>query len=176
MEIFLIILLVIAIIYIYLQKQQKTTNTTPEGEIDKAAQERIYPYAKKMLLTKAEYSFYKILKEICDKNELLICPKVRMEDFLEVTDKQNYMKYRGYIKSRHIDFMLCDSNLRIIAGLELDDNSHKKSNVQEKDDFKNNVFKTVGLPLFRVKMSEGAYKDQLEKIIQEIKKPVQSED
>ena len=81
------------------------------------------------------------------------------------------MKYRGYIKSRHIDFMLCDSDLRIIAGLELDDNSHKKTTVQEKDDFKNNVFKTVNIPLYRVKMSEGAYKDQLERIMWEIVKP-----
>ena len=166
MEIFLIVLLIIAAAYILLQKkQQAPTESNPEQPV----KERVYPYAKKMLLTKAEYSFYKILKEICDQNDLLICPKVRMEDFLEVTDKQNYMKYRGYIKSRHIDFMLCDSNLRIIAGLELDDNSHKKNNVQEKDDFKNNVFKTVGLPLFRVKMADGVYKDQLEKIVLEIK-------
>lgn len=168
MDIILIILLIIAVLYIV---QQKKTQAASEATTEKPVKERVYPYARKMLLTKAEYSFYKILKEICDQNKILICPKVRMEDFLEVTDKKNYMKYRGYIKSRHIDFMLCDSDLRIIAGLELDDNSHKKSNVQEKDDFKNNVFKTVNIPLYRVKMSDGSYKDRLEKIMLELIKP-----
>lgn len=172
MDIILILLLVAAVVYILLQKKQQAT-AEPNPNPEKPVQERVYPYAKKMLLTKAEYSFYKILKQVCDQNHLLICPKVRMEDFLEVTDKKNYMKYRGYIKSRHIDFMLCNSDLRIIAGLELDDNSHKKSNIQETDDFKNNVFKRVGLPLYRIKMSDGAYKDQLEKIMLEIKKPEQ---
>ena len=63
---------------------------------------QILPYEKKFLLTKAEYAFYQILKKECDKNNLLICPKVRLEGFITVTDKEHYSKYRGYIKSRHI--------------------------------------------------------------------------
>ncbi|MDE7211838.1 MAG: DUF2726 domain-containing protein, partial [Lachnospiraceae bacterium] len=34
------------------------------------------------------------------------------------------MKYRGYIKSRHVDFLICDSALHILAALELNDPSH----------------------------------------------------
>lgn len=168
------IIAIAVIIYILMKefdwqpKKKETQAPKSEWKLVKVEEARKYPYAEKMLLTRTEYGFYKILKEVCDQNKMLICPKVRMEDFLEVTDKQNYMKYRGYIKSRHIDFMLCDSSLRIIAGLELDDNTHKKSSAQETDDFKNNVFKTVGIPLYRVKTYSGTYKEQLEKIMAEL--------
>lgn len=129
-----------------------------------------YPYEKKMLLTKTEYVFYNILKRKCDENNLLICPKVRMEDFINVTDKKNIFKYRNYIKSRHIDFMICDNKLRLLAGLELDDSSHQNKDAADIDEFKNKVFKAIQIPLFRVKISQGDYGTQLNKIIDEIHK------
>lgn len=129
-----------------------------------------YPYEKKMLLTKTEYAFYNILKRKCDENNLLICPKVRMEDFLNVTDRKNVLKYRGYIRSRHIDFMICDDKLRLLAGLELDDSSHQNKDAAAVDEFKNKVFETIQMPFFRVKTSQGAYESQLKKIIFEINK------
>lgn len=142
-------------------------------EKDKAESCKIFPYAPKNLLTKAEYSFYNILKNKCDANNLLICPKVRMEDFINVTDKQNYMKYRGYIKSRHIDFILCDNKLHILAGIELDDNSHNQKKTKETDEFKNQVFNKINLSLYRIKMSDGKYEEQIDNIINALlsKKP-----
>lgn len=127
-----------------------------------------YPYEKDFLLTKAEYAFYKALQPKCQEKNILICPKVRMEDFIKVTTKNDYMKYRGYIKSRHVDFLLCDINLHIIAGIELDDNSHNSEKAKSVDNFKDNVFKTIKLPLYRIKMSEGNYEQKIVKIIQDI--------
>ena len=126
----------------------------------------ILPYEKKMLLTKTEYGFWKCLKQKCDEKGFIICPKVRMEDFLSVTvkDKKQLMKYRGYIKSRHIDFMICDSALHILAGLELDDRSHNSVNAQKTDLFKNQVFTVIGLPLFRVIIGGESYETQLNRI------------
>lgn len=126
----------------------------------------ILPYEKKMLLTKTEYGFWKCLKQKCDEKGFIICPKVRMEDFLSVTvkDKKQLMKYRGYIKSRHIDFMICDSALHILAGLELDDRSHNSANAQKTDLFKNQVFTVIGLPLFRVIIGGESYETQLTRI------------
>ena len=126
----------------------------------------ILPYEKKMLLTKTEYGFWKCLKQKCDEKGFIICPKVRMEDFLSVTvkDKKQLMKYRGYIKSRHIDFMICDSALHILAGLELDDRSHNSASAQKTDLFKNQVFTVIGLPLFRVIIGGESYETQLNRI------------
>lgn len=170
-----LLLLIIAILLIILHQKTKTqTNQQQTETTETPNQETLYPYAKKHLLSKAEYAFYQVLKTECDKYNLLICPKVRMEDFINVTDKQNYTKYRGYIKSRHIDFLLCDTKLQIIGAIELDDNSHTTEKAQKTDELKNNIFKAISLPLFRVKMSDGAYQAQIDNIIKNLNAQVKA--
>ncbi len=127
-----------------------------------------YPYKSKMLLTKTEYAFYQILKTECDQNNMLICPKVRMEDFIETTTSEEKQKYRNYIKSRHIDFIICDSKLHILAGIELDDYSHNNTKAQKKDEFKNDVFKTINIPLYRIKTEKNEYINRIKEIINEL--------
>jgi len=127
-----------------------------------------YPYEKKMLLTAVEYRFYRILKEQCDRYHLLICPKVRMEDFLSVTDRRNVYKYRGYIKSRHIDFILCDSDLHMLAGLELDDPSHNSPAAGKADIFKDCVFRKIGVPLYRIPTEPKLYKARIKEMIHDL--------
>lgn len=130
--------------------------------------EKNYPYEKKLLLTATEYRFYKVLKERCDRYRLLICPKVRMEDFLYVTDRRNIYKYRGYIKSRHIDFILCDQDLHMLAGLELDDPSHAAREAERADAFKNNVFKKIGIPLYRIPTEPGQYRRRIDEMLRDL--------
>ncbi len=125
------------------------------------------PYVRKMLLTKTEYTFYKILKTQCDAANLLICPKVRLEDLIEVKDNNNKSKWRGYIKSRHVDFIITDAKLNIKAAIELDDKSHNSSRAQNTDNFKNNLFKTIAIPLFRIKTGQE-YNEAITHIIKEI--------
>lgn len=134
-------------------------------------------YEKKMLLTKPEYYFWKKLKTKCDEKNIIICPKVRMEDFtgIKTNDKATRQKYRGYIKSRHIDFILCDSNLNMIAGIELDDNSHKQSNAQKVDSLKNDVFEAINIPLFRVKTNSKTYDEEINEILRQLFKETVSE-
>lgn len=147
---------------------QKATSSTV---LQKTAEgEKKYPYEKKMLLTKTEYAFYVLLKKECDKNNFLICPKVRMEDFLTVTDPDKN-KYRGYIKSRHIDFIICNSKLYLLAGIELDDPSHYNISSAEIDLMKDKIFEKIKLPLFRVTVS-GTYEEQIAHIMDCIKNPV----
>lgn len=136
------------------------------------------PYSKKNLLTPTEYRFWTELKAVCDTKSFLICPKVRMEDFIQVnlssyTEKQ---RYRGKIKSRHIDFMLCDNKLKILAGIELDDKSHNKEEAQKNDEFKNQVFFNLGLPLYRVKVKSENYAAEIEQIMNDIEKSKKTTD
>lgn len=60
------------------------------------------------------------------------------------------MKYRGYIKSRHIDFIICDKNLHILFGLELDDKTHSYNKAKKADNFKDELFKIIQIPLERL--------------------------
>lgn len=128
----------------------------------------VLPYKRKMLLTKTEYTFFKILKPICDAADYMICPKVRLEDLADVTDRQNILKWRGYIKSRHIDFLLTDNRLNVLAAIELDDSSHNSDKAQKTDEFKNNFFVKIGIPLFRIRTGQD-YDEAIGNIIKGLK-------
>ena len=132
---------------------------------------RKLPYRYRPILTKNEYPFWKALHKKMDKCGVIVCPKVRMEDFLSVTAKKNNsrLSFRGRIKSRHIDFILCDKNMNMLAGLELDDNSHKYSVSQiEGDKFKNAVFKAIDKPLYRITVSKN-YEEAIDELISKMK-------
>lgn len=126
-----------------------------------------YPYKSKLLLTKTEYAFFKELKKITDEKQYMICPKVRLEDFIEVTNKSELLKYRGYIKSRHIDFLICDKNLHILFAIELDDYTHNTDKAKETDEFKNKLFDKIGIKLYRIRVNNN-YTETIENIFKNI--------
>ena len=159
----MILYIVIAVLIVYIVYSQFFNKKMDGAPSEPKTAVQVYPYERKNLLSKTEYAFFKVLSDFCEKNDLLFCPKVRMEDFLSVTDKQNYTKYRGYIKSRHIDFLVCDRSLHILCGIELDDKSHDTEKAQNTDAFKNKVFEQIGLPLFRIRTTSN-YQSELEKI------------
>lgn len=140
----------------------KETEETSKEEIGSL------PYQRKMLLTSYEYKLYKLLKPLADKNNLHIMSKVRIIDFISV--KRGMTKNEAYsyickIKQSHIDFLVCNpENLYPLAAIELDDNTHQSLKAQEKDKFKDEVFKSAGIKLYRIKNIN----DDLEKIINEI--------
>lgn len=115
------------------------------------------PYKKKFLLTKNEWAFYKDLKKVTDKYNLHILSKIRLADLVEVKsglDNKTRMKYFGKIKSKHIDFALCNpENLSILLLIELDDSSHDRSDRMERDSFVENLFQETGYKLLRVRSS-----------------------
>lgn len=136
------------------------------GFSDVETKTKCLPYVKRDLLTKTEHDFWVKLKEQCNARGIIICPKVRMEDFIgiEPNNKQKE-SWRGKIKSRHIDFILCDNDMNVLAGIELDDNSHLQAKAQKIDEFKNEVFENIDIPLFRVIVNKGNYPSQINKIL-----------
>lgn len=175
---FTIILLLLIIFTLFYQKKKrkkKKSKKALSSQKRPQKQENAYfdysymPYQKNNLLTKTEYKFYLVLKKKCDEQNLLICPKVRLEDFILVPleDFNQKQKYRGYIKSRHVDFLITDSDLHILAGIELDDPTHDTEQAKIIDEFKDNLFSTIGIPLFRVK-TNTRYATHIDSILQNI--------
>lgn len=165
-----------AFIYVaYKQNHSNETASNKKLQIRAYQSGDKYPYKKKNLLTKTEYEFYRDLKVECYKRELLIFPKVRMEDYIDVTTTKEKQKYRGYIKSRHIDFILCDFWLNVQAGIELDDYSHNTAKAKKTDELKNNVFQSIEVPLIRIKVSNAGYTEQINLALDSInlKSPIQ---
>lgn len=144
------------------------TPPIPIPAIPYKTQEERYPYKKQQyLLTSTELKFYRVLKPICDQHNLAVFAKVRLEDLVYVPKEifDNW-KWRGYIRSRHIDFVLCDvSNLKIHCCLELDDWHHKFWKNQEIDERKNKILRDAGLSLIRIKASDVYDTMELDRVI-----------
>ncbi len=135
----LILFVIVAFVVIIILKRYKSSDVS-------------FPYAKNSyLLSKAEKSFYHVLQN-CLNDSYVVFPKVRLGDIFHVTHKEKRKFYMYKILPKHVDFLICDSkNFTPLAALELDDSSHLG---KEKDDnFKNNVFLSAGLPLYRIKAS-----------------------
>lgn len=109
-------------------------------------------YAHKHILTENEQRFYHELKKMADSHHLLVCPKVGLKElFVVKTSKANYMLGFNKINRKHIDFILCDQDLRLKLGIELDDRSHELDKTGVNDSIKDMIFRQNGIPLVRVK-------------------------
>jgi len=111
-----------------------------------------YPYDQKIyLLTKAERAFFGVLCQ-CIAPEQQIFSKVRLEDLIYVRKgTEERQGYRNRIKSRHIDFLICDKTyVRPLLAIELDDKSHNTQRAIKRDTFVDGALESAGLPLLRV--------------------------
>lgn len=115
---------------------------------------RAFPYKTTFLLSKSESVFYNSLKPVCDKYGYVICPKVGLKDFITVTSKKDYYKWFNKISQKHVDFLICDKNLRPIMAIELDDRSHELEKAKKNDQFKDELYKHLNFPLKRVKVKQ----------------------
>ena len=101
-------------------------------------------YKSRMMLTKNEYAAYKKLKVIADANGLLICPKVRLIDIVEPKAGEQEYALRAKVIQKHVDFVICNSDLKILGVIELDDNSHDTQKRMERDRFVDEILSDVG--------------------------------
>ncbi len=109
------------------------------------------PYIlKNKILTNREIEFYKALKNITDKYNLIIFSKMRIADIVDV--KPYTKNHRGWfqrISQKHIDFILCNQELKPKILIELDDSTHDTSERIERDNFVNSIFSNSGIRLLR---------------------------
>lgn len=120
-------------------------------------------YQPKYLLTKNEWYAHKKLKEIADAKGYIICPKVRMLDIVEPRKGEKDWKTLFYkIQAKHLDFVICDSGMRIKAILELDDATHDKKDRQDRDSFVDEVLESVGYKVIHTRYITDNILDSLD--------------
>jgi len=135
-----IILLLAIVFFKYKDEKIETSNT--ETIISTGTYE-IVP-----ILTGHELRNYKVLKEFTDVNGYSIHVKVRLADI--INPKKNQARkdwYRKFMKitSKHVDFVLCDSNMNVSLIIELDDWSHERQDRKDRDQFVNTALTDAGL-------------------------------
>lgn len=161
----LFFLIIILLLYLFFKERNKVSYNKPkkfkspyikEVVPEKRNYEDIHnkernPYSKKKyLLTLAEKNFFEVLKLSIQDTNYYICPKVRMADIVYVHEKYNYTAYFNKIKSKHIDFVLCDiTSMSPLIAIELDDSSHLDLDRIERDTFFNLTLTECGITVIR---------------------------
>ena len=104
---------------------------------------------RKYLLTPPEKRFYNVLRRIVDGNKIMA--KVRLADLVEA-DERHLLRESNFdfIKSKHIDFVICDAALSPIIAVELDDSSHRRPDRVARDRDVNRILEIASLPILRV--------------------------
>ena len=158
MFIFLVITAIIIFIIITVIKNKQTKQSPQDNKtID-------LPVKRTRLLTNAEVSFYKTLKEILPPEQSITC-KCRLEDIMAVEKGHNKPGFRNRINCRHVDFVIfTPANGYTDYAIELDDSSHE--NRKDDDEFKNQLFQKIKMPLIRIKAQAKYNPDELKKTIE----------
>lgn len=103
------------------------------------------------LLTFQERKLYLALLRAAG-NDYQLMAKVRLADFIYLANLPKDNKHhRNQILCKHVDFLLCQpGTLAPLLAIELDDSSHQHPDNAARDEFKNELFAAVGLPLWRI--------------------------
>ena len=156
-----LIIIVIILIAVSVILNENPSKETEDKKIDYSNYE-----TNNYVMTQTELKFYRELKKVTDELELIIFPQINLERIINVKD--NNKVDRNRIKSRSIDFTIVNNkNCKIACCIELDDYTHNRENVKKLDNFKNELFKQVNIPLYRIKVS-NIY--NLEEIREKLKK------
>ncbi len=115
---------------------------------------KAYEKRKSIFVNAAEQALFSALLR-CRPSGYHIFTKVRLEDILgvkaAVKDQKRRWQYRGRIKSRHVDFLICDHRGNFMCAIELDGSAHNNAEAEMVDGFKDAIFASAGLALYRVK-------------------------
>lgn len=109
-------------------------------------------YQRREIFTRNEWQNYKKLRDVAEAKGLVVCPKVRLFDIIEPRlDKKRKLTYRYKIQAKHVDFVVCDHDMHIVAIIELDDNSHYDPDRIKRDNFVNMILTSVGYTVIHTK-------------------------
>ncbi len=155
----LMILIVIIVICVILYRKSKKV------QLNKKPKNIKYPYHAVNLLTPAEKLFYNALKNAIGTEYSIMC-KVRLEDIINVKrNANNYMSHRGRIKSRHIDFVIVNCDIRTVCTIELNDRSHNRPDRRQRDKFIREALSSAGIILHEITCRRSYDPEMLKKLI-----------
>lgn len=134
-------------------EKQTTIKQRPEEQQQPNEQyQQILPYRLNMsVLTPSEGAVYDILNIFCQKHKLILLSKIRIADFVITDTRTNYYKWFNRISAKHVDYLICDYRTYApLLAIELDDYTHNWQKRKERDDFINQVYYSIRLPIIHL--------------------------
>ncbi|MBN1971030.1 MAG: DUF2726 domain-containing protein [Candidatus Delongbacteria bacterium] len=106
-----------------------------------------FPFEKKeSLLNDSERKFFENLQQIIPPG-YIVFPQVSLKSIVKVrSSKQEFQSYHNKISKKVIDFVIFEKQfLKPVVAIEYDGKTHSITDRQDRDNFVNNVFETVGM-------------------------------
>jgi hypothetical protein len=112
------------------------------------------PYRlREHFLSTPELALFHVLQKIVG-HHYLICPKVSLNDIFYIVRPNENVHFFNKFFRKHVDFLLCDPvSLKPSIGIELV-KPVSKMETREADQFMDDLFLSVGLPLVHIQSSE----------------------
>jgi len=123
------------------------------------------PYSKrKYFFSAAERSFYEILRRLVPGHTVFA--KVRLADVVCVSNNaSSWQSHFNRIDRKHLDFILCDSDLAPVMAIELDDRSHDDEDRKLRDRFVDQVMASVSLPIVRIRAKRAYNLEEVRRVL-----------
>lgn len=128
---YIIFIIIIICSFYFVKDKTSYSNVSSKGDENYSDS-----YQSIGLLTSNEKNEFEKLLSWANGNDLYVFPKVGTFNIIEPRpDKLNYIKLLWKMHSKHIDFVICDKDLKVKFLIVLDDNSHKQQRRVERDEF-----------------------------------------
>lgn len=148
-------------------KDQLSNDQSNKGKVNNDFKNAYY--GTDSLVSKAELNLYRILNNISIELDCILFSKVRLADIVKVGKVENRQSYFNRIKSKHIDFVLCDKNSpKPLLCIELDDKSHNKSDRKARDKFVDDIIGIIGFKILHIKCSYSYNSQEMKRSIEKI--------
>lgn len=145
--VFVVVIVAVFLVPIFLKQQSSSKEESSETDEELAKH-----YIKRQyLMSKAEYEFYKVLKEAV-QDKYYIVPQVQLSKLVDVNKHEKKQQtYRNKIDRKSVDFVLFDKEyFTPHLAVELDDSSHLLPEREERDGFVNAVLSRAGIKIVHI--------------------------
>ena len=171
----LVIIVITICIYLYIKKKQiKKNDFTSQKNVEKTTDnnEAIFEeqnpaqwsssYQPRYLLTINEKQQYKKLKAWATTHNAVVFAKVRVLDLIEPRRGiENYKSLFYKIQAKHVDFVICDQEIKVKYIIEIDDNSHNNQKREERDNFLREALSGAGYKVLHTRYITAEFLNQL---------------
>jgi hypothetical protein len=121
-------------------------------------------FRRRFLLSKPEKYFYNVLREVFESYTILA--KVRLADLVGA-DKRHSAWQANFnrIRSKHVDFVICDAWLCPLIAVELDGSSHQRFDRRQRDQVVDQILKDASLEIVHVPRQKRYFHKEIRQLL-----------
>ena len=105
---------------------------------------------KRIIANKYEAKVHDAIKAVAEKSNCVVYPKVRIADVLNIDRSGLNNQAYSYALKAHFDFLVADSESLPAFSVEFDGPTHETPEGRRRDELKNDICESLGLPLLRI--------------------------